>query len=247
MGGDPSAYAALGLEQGADTAAVERAYKRLIKQYHPDREGGDGGRAAEINRAYRDLREPTGTDALELHPETVEYPRRQRWLIAVVALTVGLIAGLILAGPEEHLWPPATPHLTLARAGEAASPLDPMDQPLNAALIDESVHKALSMARFQDEMALSAASQECHHALRTAPSLALLDRCAAFDDAVVQLQDRDPLRDQGPFSELAVTGRQWSGASALSDDYLAIDGRLDKIRLRVELELAPAIQPPDAG
>ena len=70
-----------------------------------------------------------------------------------------------------------------------------------------------------------------------------LDRCAAFDDAVVQLQDRDPLRDQGPFSELAVTGRQWSAASTLSNDYLAIDGRLDRIRLRVELALAPP-EPP---
>ena len=92
-------------------------------------------------------------------------------------------------------------------------------------------------------MALAGASRDCHHQLRTEPSVLQLDRCAAFDDAVVQLQDRDPLRDQGPFSELAVTGRQWSGASALSDDYLAIDGRLDRIRLRVELELAPLLQP----
>ena len=34
--------------------------------------------------------------------------------------------------------------------------------------------------------------------------------------------------------------RQWSAASALSNDYLAIDGRLDRIRLQVELALAPA-------
>ena len=46
-----------------------------------------------------------------------------------------------------------------------------------------------------------------------------------------------------PFSELAVTGRLWSGAIALSDDYVAIDGRLDRIPLRVELALAPAMQP----
>ena len=67
-----------------------------------------------------------------------------------------------------------------------------------------------------------------------------LDRCAAFDDAVVQLEDRDPLRDQGPFGELAVTGRLWAGATALSSDSLAIDGRLDRVRLRVELALAAA-------
>jgi len=92
-------------------------------------------------------------------------------------------------------------------------------------------------------MALASASRDCHHILGSDPSLLQLDRCAAFDDAVVQLQDRDPLRDQGPFSELAVTGRLWSGAIALSDDYVAIDGRLDRIPLRVELALAPAMQP----
>jgi hypothetical protein len=68
-----------------------------------------------------------------------------------------------------------------------------------------------------------------------------LDRCAAFDDAVVELQNRDPLRDQGPFSELAVTGRQMNAAAMLSNDYVAIDGRLDRIRLRVELVIAPAL------
>jgi hypothetical protein len=40
-----------------------------------------------------------------------------------------------------------------------------------------------------------------------------------------------------------VTGRLWSGATALSDDYVAIDGRLDRIRLQVEIALAPARQP----
>jgi hypothetical protein len=92
-------------------------------------------------------------------------------------------------------------------------------------------------------MALASASRDCHHELRSDPSLLQLDRCVAFDDAVVQLQDRDPLRDQGPFSELAVTGRLWSGATALSDDYVAIDGRLSRIRLQVEIALAPASRP----
>jgi hypothetical protein len=98
-------------------------------------------------------------------------------------------------------------------------------------------------------MALASASRDCHHQLRLKPALAQLDRCAAFDDAVVQLQDRDPLRDQGPFSELAVTGRLMSAATLFSDDYLAIDSRLDRIRLRVELALvprAPEPAPPEA-
>ncbi len=243
MGGDPSAYAALGLEPGSDPAAVERAYKRLIKEHHPDREGGDGTRAAEINRAYRDLRGPREKDALEFndHPTM---PRRRGWAIAALSLAVGLAAGLALARPVGELWM-ARPDLPLVDGAAAAGSIETMDQPLNLSLIDESARKALQMSRSQDEMALAAASQECHRALRSRPSLPQLDRCAAFDDAVVQLQDRDPLRDRGPFAQLAVTGRQWSSASALSGDYLTIDSRLDRIRLRVELELAEAIQSPE--
>jgi hypothetical protein len=118
-----------------------------------------------------------------------------------------------------------------------------MDQPLHLVVIDAAAQNAFRLSRSQDEMALASASRDCHHQLRSDPSLLQLDRCAAFDDAVVQLQDRDPLRDQGPFSELAVTGRLWSAATALSDDSVAIDGRLDRIRLRVELALASNATP----
>jgi hypothetical protein len=118
-----------------------------------------------------------------------------------------------------------------------------MDQPLDGSAIENAVREAVRLARNSDEMALASFSRDCHHALRSEPSIAQLDRCAAFDDAVVQLQDRDPLRDQGPFSELSVTGRVWSGATALSDDSVAIDSRLDRIRLHVEMALAPLVQP----
>ena len=239
MGGDASAYAALGLEPGADAASVDRAYRKLIKEHHPDREGGDGSRASEINRAYREIRGPRAKDALEFHEHPDEYPRRQGWLIAIAALGVGVVAGLMLAGPVGQAWPSAAPKLQLVNGAVAAVAPNVMNQPLNLPLIDRAAREAVHMSRSSDEMALASVSRNCHHKLRTDPSIDQLDRCAAFDDAVVQLQDRDPLRDQGPFGELAVTGRLWSGASSLSDDYLAIDGRLDRIRLRVELQLAP--------
>ena len=55
-------------ELGADAAAVDEAYRRLIKQHHPDREGGDSTRAAEINRAYRELRGgKAATDPLQFN------------------------------------------------------------------------------------------------------------------------------------------------------------------------------------
>jgi hypothetical protein len=37
-----------------------------------------------------------------------------------------------------------------------------------------------------------------------------------------------------------------TAGTLLSNDYLAIDGRLDRVRLKVELALAPPVPPPVA-
>jgi len=245
MAADVSAYAALGLDAGADDGEIERAYKRLIKQHHPDREGGDSARAAEINRAYRELRgERHLKHPLELHDDWIARPGESRIWLAIAVLLAAATAFLLLGqGPLVPLAAnPKAEHQRKAAAAQA----DPMDQPLHSAAIADAAREAFRLSKKSDEMGLASVSRDCHHALRVDPTMAQLDRCAAFDDAVVQLQDRDPLRDQGPFSELAVTGRIWSAASALSDDSVAIDGRLDRIRLEVELALAsaPATAPP---
>ena len=241
MAGDASAYAALGLQPGADSADIERAYKRLIKEHHPDREGGDARRAAEINRAYRELRaERNLKDPLELNDDwSIPTSEGRAWIVVALLFLLGVGLLFLATGPLSSIAQPSK-----QRAGNdhrpARSAADPMDRPINVAAIDSSALQALHLARTRDEMALASASRDCHRLLRSEPSLLQLDRCAAFDDAVVQLEDRDPLRDQGPFSELAVTGRIWSGATALSDDSVAIDGRLDRVRLRVEEALAAA-------
>ena len=99
MAPDASAYSALGLEPGADARAIERAYKSLIKQHHPDREGGNSARAAEINRAYRELRAALGSkDWLELIDEPVE-ETRNGWVRAAIGLLVALAALLAITGP----------------------------------------------------------------------------------------------------------------------------------------------------
>jgi hypothetical protein len=254
MAANGSAYAALGLEPGADAAAIEQAYKRLIKRYHPDRAGGDARRAAEINRAYREFRHLPARDALVLNDDRWFDPVASPgsgWVLVALALAAGLAALLVLTGPLgasfRQLVGASGPRLPRGQVAAAATGVDAMDQPLAAATVDRAVNEAVRISRIGDEMALATASRACHHRLRLEPSVKQLDRCAAFDDAVVQLQDRDPLRDHGPFSELAVTGRQWSAASALSNDYLAIDSRLDRIRLRVELALAPAPPPPEVN
>ena len=247
MSADASAYAALGLEPGADPAAVDEAYKRLIKLYHPDREGGDGTRAAEIIHAYRELRAAfAARNALVLvEDEPFGGRRASRWVGPAVMLALAVGTLLLITGPgaaylSQALEPPAPRR----HAASAAAGADSMDGPLEASAVDGAIRDALQIVRSQDEMALASASRECHDTLRDEPSIAQLDRCAAFDNAVVQLQDRDPLRDRGPFSEIAVTRRQWSAAKTISNDYLAIDSRLDRIRLRVELALVPAEPPP---
>ncbi|HEX3422895.1 MAG TPA: J domain-containing protein [Sphingomicrobium sp.] len=244
MAGRVSAFAVLGLEPGADAAAIEQAYKRLIKQHHPDRQGGDPTRAAEINRAYRELRGgKASNDPLEFNDDLAGGRARARWpiaLLAVVAAAAGFVLGtdpggsLRLSGqsPRAPVRHPAAP----------AAP-DPIAGELHVDEIDTAVNEAVRLNRTKDEIALANASRDCERDFRDKPGTRMLDRCAAFDDAVVGLEDRDPLRDGGPFAPLAVTGRQWSAASDLSDDSLAIDSRLDQIRLRVELALVPQVPP----
>ncbi|PIO52394.1 DnaJ domain protein, partial [Teladorsagia circumcincta] len=47
-------YQILGLDQGADTAAVRKAYRELSKKLHPDR-GGDAQMFDRIAKAYQAL------------------------------------------------------------------------------------------------------------------------------------------------------------------------------------------------
>ena len=246
MAGRASALAVLGLDPGADAAAIEKAYKRLIKQHHPDREGGDSKRAAEITRAYRELRGGKATtDPLQFNEERAVGRRQVHWPLAALAGGAVLGALLLVTGPS-------VPHAASFWTARAKLPVhrvvaggssDPMDGELHVDAIAAAVSDAVHLYRTRDEMALADASGDCQRRFRDSPGTPMLDRCAAFDDAVVGLQDRDPLRDGGPFAPLAVTGRQWSAASMLSDDSLAIDSRLDQIRLHVELALAPQVPP----
>jgi hypothetical protein len=241
MGGVRSDLAVLGLEPGADRRAIDDAFRNLMKQHHPDRAGGDGARAAEIIRAYRALR-PGAMIARDI--EFRDRPGRRaaqwRWwglgLLAVVAAVV--LASLADPTPRSG---PARLGTEVARELGLRPPKEPglIEQPLNEAAIDAAADKALAMIGRSDEMKLAEESRDCHLEFRNSRTLAGFDGCVAFDVAVVLLQDRDPLRDQGPFRQVAVNRRHWSDAAMLSSDSLAIDSRLDRIRLRVELRLAP--------
>lgn len=268
MRGDAAAYQALGLEPGADQADIDRAYRALIKRYHPDREGGDAAKASAINEAYFQLRRPAGQPAESAAPTSVAealYARRasqlklrpqkkkaRLWplLLPVVGLAaylqrdnLAIAAENLQAEVQRRIEPSSNDGTDVAGSGRAES----LEGPLVAVAIHQAVGQARVLHRSGDDDALVENSRACHQKLRAEPSLDRLDGCAAFDNAVLELQRNDPLRDEGPFGASAITARQISGATLLSNDYLAIEARLDRVRGRVQLLLAPPEQQAGRG
>ena len=240
-----SLYAILGLEPGADRAAVEQAYRRLIKRHHPDRSGGDAAQAAEINRAYFELRR---------HQQPVEPPprvhrrprprrarRRRGWLgpLLIVAAAALILAGWDRLADRVPRWVGELGDAPVAASGPASvasADSAPLDGPLDDAAIAAAITDAVRLVQRGDAEGLAQGSRDCHRQMRARPELAQLDRCAAFDDAVVAAADGE-LNDRGVFGASAVTARQMIAGRLLSSDYLAIERRLDRVRTSVELRL----------
>ena len=105
-----SLYADLRLPPDAPPAAVEWAYRKLMKRYHPDHAGPESAsRAAEINAAYSVLRDPARRAAYDRREHSRQQAlraadaqslvRRRRivrggsWMAAAVALGAGIPLG----------------------------------------------------------------------------------------------------------------------------------------------------------
>ena len=245
MGGDRSAYELLGLEPGAGREAIEQAYRRLIKLYHPDREGGDAVQAAEITRAYRELRgHRSRGEELEFYDQPAAGPTNSGWQVIALSVAIVLLSLAILAGgPLDSGLGPRSAGVPAQSAARVPAPESPIEQPIDIEVLETTAAEVRGLFRSEDEMKLAELSRDCHQAFRQSPGIERFDRCVAFDDAVIILQDRDPLRDQGPFREVAVLRRHWSEGMILTNDSWALDSRLDRIRLRVELLLAPRLAP----
>ena len=252
MGGIRSALEILGLEPGADRRAIDDAFRRLMKQHHPDRPGGDSAKAAEVIHAYRALRPGALVPvAVEMRASPGGAGSRRRWWMIAIVLAGCAILILLILGRAQPGGPASVParlgsdvarELGLGREREKSL----IEHPIDRRVIESAADDAKAMYGSQDEMALAQKSRECRAQFRRSRSVADFDRCVAFDVAVTLLQDRDPMRDQGPFREVAVIRRHWSDAALFSSDSLAIDSRLDRIRLRVELRLAPRVSDSEA-
>ena len=266
MATDVTSYTVLGLKPGADRDAIEEAYRRLIKRYHPDREGGDGKRAAEINRAYFELRgrRPqeierapwTGIDEAiyqrRAHRNRVARKRRRQvpWKrLLVVAILAALWVwrdevrefGDQLGTELSNAVEPATGFS--AGAGGLLDGADALESALDSNAITRSIDQVRGLLASGKVDAVADLSRACHRQMRLAPSAGQLDRCAALDFTAVAIVRNDPLLDDGPFSASAVTAREMSAARLLSDDYLLIEARFDQVRAKVDA----VVNAPPAG
>lgn len=240
-------YAILGLKPGADLVAIERAFRALIKEHHPDRPGGNSTRAAQLNRAYRDLRERVKKrgDVKVREPlaqrQQGRGAARATWIAALFAI-VGSAAwvGSVFTPVAGHDSASSVAARLAERVANGAGRThsDIMDRPLSLAAINSAVLDASRLEALGDDLQLADETRRCHRDLRLAPEITRFDRCIAFDNAVILLKKLDPERQDGVFGQGAVTGRAWASAQTLSRDYFSTDSRLKQIRVRVELMLA---------
>lgn len=245
MRGERSAYDVLGLEPGAEREEVERSYRRLIKIYHPDRPDGDRAKAEQVIEAYRSIiSRPLGVDDMVFNEPPAKTTSSASWQIAGLLLAIGLLLLAPLGGPFDSEFGSRLRAVDLSgRTGDAASSANgtlragmPIDDRLIGRVAAEAWHDFST--RTEDELA--DISRSCHREFLRATDVRRFDRCVAYDRAIIVLQDRDPVGDKGPFQESAVVRRHWADAAQLTRDVYAIDTRLDRIRLEVELALASA-------
>jgi hypothetical protein len=223
-------YTALGLEPGADASAIERAYKRLIKRYHPDRPGGDADKAAEINQAYDQLRKTNeqpfkaekAADVghaiyarrMTRNAQILRRRRSPNWWPALIVGLCGLAwlqrAPLqrLATDLSDRLADMSAPSRQMDKASAIPVGLPELSSPLEADAIAQAVDAAVALTKGGNGEAAIEHSRDCHRAFRTEPTLARLDRCAAFDDAVLEIENPDPMIEQGGFAASAVTARQ---------------------------------------
>ncbi len=224
----------LGLVPGADRAAIESAYRRLIKKHHPDKAGGDPEAAKAIIHAYRELTRkrvqlPVQVEAPPLRREA----RWRRWpLLAVVA--GGLFLWLLPTPAIELERNSSLPLASLPEGGATAErPVSMAVMPRVApdgAAVEAGIDEARRLSRQLPEDAIGY-SRSCAADLDRLPSDAMLDHCLAFDMAAAKgASDKH-------WAAEAMAARHGEAAQALLEDEVLAAARVRAVRLQVDRAL----------
>jgi hypothetical protein len=254
MTAERSAYAALGLRPGASRAQVDEAYRRLIKLHHPDRPGGDGGRAAEINRAYTAIRSGKPVPARRARsvvatPKPKIRPRPRgaiAWFatVAFVAGTAGMLSRQSGDGRPILQGRPVASALAMAPEPEVPESIETagFDEPLRPSIIANAIAAAAEFHSTGDIEGAADFSRGCASKLAETRNLGWFDACAAFDEAALLIEDQAGTAASNRFDGVAVVTREMSAARTISDDILGADARLRRIRSQVELAIVPRLE-----
>jgi DnaJ-class molecular chaperone len=103
-----TAYEVLGVDSGADDAAIKAAFRRAAKRCHPDLNGGDDGsgerRLRRLIEARETLMRPRWRHRQNGEQQQLSSPE-QRWSIAIAATVAGTITLLLLVYMSQQ-WNP---------------------------------------------------------------------------------------------------------------------------------------------
>lgn len=252
MSPDRAAYAILGLRPGAGRAEVNDAYRRLMKQHHPDRPGGDANRAAEINRAYTYLRRRLG-EPVRI-PVAVPVRRRptpfraRRLAFLLLFLAVGISALLAARDDRRQFARQAfaiVPQFNTKAQDDAGVIFDPplasLNEPVQPEIVQKAIVDAISFHTNDDLAGAAAYSGDCQKSLRRERTLAWFDACAAFDEAMLTLYGDRDLAGTRPFNDSAVIAREVAATRIFADGSLGADAHLHEIRSQVDLAILPML------
>ena len=246
MAHDGSAYAALGLQPGADATAIERAYKSLIKQHHPDREGGTPLEPRKSTARTVSFAQCSGRRMRCFHRDRAAGGKRR----------VGAGGDRAAARVGQYCWRSTGPSARSCvswrgRCAEAGwrrcavdSDGDGRDEPAAPPRRRQGGgRQAVAMLGKRDDLALSA--RAANATARCGSSRASPSSTAARRSTTQWSSSRTATR----CGTTARSARSQSPAASgarhrhCPNDYLAIDSRLDRIRIQVELALAPPDPP----
>lgn len=229
-----SPYEVLGLAPGADRTAIDAAYRRLIKQHHPDVDGGDGETAKAVIHAYRALLQPPGK--LPVLVQAPPLPPRPgiRWMRWVVL--TGLTAVLLWAPWPRIDWArllPSRPESVAVTPVERRVPelLQARVAPDGAA-VEAGVSEAERLERGSTAETVGY-SQSCSLDLHRLPGDGLLDHCVAFDLAAARGRAASD-----PWFAVATMGqRHAAAAKRVLDDPVLAEARVREVGRLVERQL----------